>query len=226
MKSALAAILFAAVVAAQGDPRPECTDERCRKAQAFLTAHYCGEMPFGNGPDEGCLIRRPEHPAADVVESARFEMPKEADGSEPRQMGQVPPDVRAVLLRELRQLGLPAGDDKHVYYTLWRSKSGGWSVAEAYYFRMLGDELALCQVIAISNHSSRWTALRKTPYIKADVDLLRTVTWSLIDAADVDGDGKPELLLQGDAYEDHWLEAVSLGHDSAITIFSGLGYWL
>jgi hypothetical protein len=34
------------------------------------------------------------------------------------------------------------------------------------------------------------------------------------------------LLLQGDAYEDHWLEAVSLGHDSAITIFSGLGYWL
>ena len=35
--------------------------------------------------------------------------------------------------------------------------------------------------------------------------------WFPIDLADVDGDGQTDVILQGDQYEDHWLEAVSVG---------------
>jgi hypothetical protein len=35
-----------------------------------------------------------------------------------------------------------------------------------------------------------------------------------------------EIVLQGDAYEDHWLEVVKFEPDSLKTIFSGLGYYL
>ncbi len=37
---------------------------------------------------------------------------------------------------------------------------------------------------------------------------------------------RPELVLEGDAYEDHWLEVVRIGDGSVKTIFSGLGYSL
>jgi len=42
----------------------------------------------------------------------------------------------------------------------------------------------------------------------------------------VDGDGHMELILEGDAYEDHWFEVVSVKDGSFKTIFSGLGYYL
>jgi len=35
-----------------------------------------------------------------------------------------------------------------------------------------------------------------------------------------------EFVLRGDAYENHWLEVVSVQGDSFKTIFSGLGYYL
>jgi hypothetical protein len=50
--------------------------------------------------------------------------------------------------------------------------------------------------------------------------------WSPIDLADVDGDGRTDVILQGDHYEDHWLEAVSVGQRFPRTLFSGLGYYL
>jgi hypothetical protein len=34
------------------------------------------------------------------------------------------------------------------------------------------------------------------------------------------------LFLEGDAYENHWLEVVRLRDGTAKTIFSGLGYYL
>jgi hypothetical protein len=34
------------------------------------------------------------------------------------------------------------------------------------------------------------------------------------------------VILVGDAYEDHWLEVISVHDGSAKTIFSGLGYYL
>jgi len=48
----------------------------------------------------------------------------------------------------------------------------------------------------------------------------------MVDLVDVDGDGRPELVLEGDAYEDHWLEVVRIEDGSVKTIFSGLGYSL
>jgi hypothetical protein len=44
--------------------------------------------------------------------------------------------------------------------------------------------------------------------------------------ADADGDGRIEVILEGDAYEDHWLEVESIQDGSSRTIFSGLGYYL
>jgi hypothetical protein len=44
---------------------------------------------------------------------------------------------------------------------------------------------------------------------------------------DVNGDGTPDIVLEGDAYEDHWLEVISISKNFTVrTIFSGLGYYL
>jgi hypothetical protein len=47
-----------------------------------------------------------------------------------------------------------------------------------------------------------------------------------VDIADVDGDGHLEVVLQGNAYENHWLEVVRIQDGFFKTIFSGLGYYL
>jgi hypothetical protein len=44
--------------------------------------------------------------------------------------------------------------------------------------------------------------------------------------ADADGDGHLEIILEGDAYEDHWLEVDKMQAGSFRKIFSGLGYYL
>jgi hypothetical protein len=64
--SLLLALIAGTQVAAQSgqDPhRPACTTARCRKIESFLKKNYCGESPFGNGPDDGCeikAIRKPQ----------------------------------------------------------------------------------------------------------------------------------------------------------------------
>jgi hypothetical protein len=56
-----------ASVQAERDPhRPACVDSHCRKIRSFLRAHYCGASPFGNGPDDGCEIKRVEKPGTGV----------------------------------------------------------------------------------------------------------------------------------------------------------------
>ena len=67
---------------------------------------------------------------------------------------------------------------------------------------------------------------RKLPFQKTDVERPAVTQWSPIDLADVDGDGQVDVVLRGDAYEDHWLEVVSVGQGSSRTVFSGLGYYL
>jgi hypothetical protein len=58
------------------------------------------------------------------------------------------------------------------------------------------------------------------------MDVPAMTQWSPIDLADVDRDGRTDAILQGDLYEDHWLEAVSVGQRFPRTLFSGLGYYL
>src|SRR5262249_62123274 len=68
--AALMSALVAGVqlkAAAENDPhRPACVDAKCRKIMSFLKAHYCGESPYGDGPEGGCQIKSPKGPRPDV----------------------------------------------------------------------------------------------------------------------------------------------------------------
>jgi len=216
---------------AQGekDPhRPPCADEYCRKIKSFVKKHYCGESPFGNGPDDGCDLRFPKKPGAAVDVKADFkcEWSVSKQAAQCEQHGQPSSVVRNFLIQELRQAGLPAKPNGQTYFTVWESTPSGWTVAEAYYSQSVGSDIELCQVILLIDQNSRVIVLRKLPFHKTDVDVSAVTQWSLIDLADAGGDGQVDVILEGDAYEDHWLEVVSLKHGQPQTVFSGLGYWL
>ncbi len=211
----------------QKDPhRPACTSARCRKVRSFLKAHYCGESPAGNGPDDGCEIRPPKKIGAGFKVKAAFDC-KWVDGVRKcQQNGQPSSEVRNILLGELRKLGLPAKSNGQIYFTLWESATSGWSLAAADYYHSAGDDLTPCQVIVIIDQNSHVYTLRKVRFQKTDADKPTVTTWSPIDLLDVNGDGHIDVVLEGDAYEDHWLEVDSVEDGSSHTIFSGLGYYL
>jgi hypothetical protein len=213
---------------AESDPhRPVCNSAGCKKIRSFLKAHYCGESPFGNGPDDGCEVSAPKTPSAGIDVIAHFDCAWcEAQKKVCRQYGQPPAEVHAVLIRELRRLGLPAAEDRRTYYSFWKLKSSGWSVAEAYYERIAGSSVALCQVLVMIDPNSRVVVLRELPFRKTDADVPLVTTWSLLDVTDVDGDGRPDVILRGDAYENHWIEVHTVRNGASRVIFSGLGYYL
>jgi hypothetical protein len=126
---------------------------------------------------------------------------------------------------ELGRLGLPRSEDKEVACRLL--SSAHFSVVEAYYESSKGPNLWLCQVIAVFSDPSTISIVREVRYQKTDVDVPRVTTWSPVDIADVNGDGELEVVLEGDAYEDHWLEVVAVKSDlSTKLLYSGLGYYL
>jgi hypothetical protein len=213
---------------AGADPhRPVCEDPRCQKIKSFLKTHYCGESPFGDGPDDGCEILKPKPPRADNDVIAHFNCKwLETQGSVCQQFGQIPSPIHASLIRELRRIGLPAAEDRLTYFTVEKSKATGWFVAEGFYARRVASDVTLCQVIVMIAPTSQVFVLRELPFQKADVDVPAGTTWSLLDLTDVDGDGMPDLILRGDAYEDHWFEVYSVQNGSPHMIFSGLGYYL
>ena len=142
------------------------------------------------------------------------------------QHGQPSSNVRAILIRELQRLGMPANANGQTYFTVWESARPTWTIAEADYSRLAGPEIELSEVVVILDQNSHVLVLRQLPFQKTDADVPAVTQWSPIDLADVDGDGQLDISLEGDAYEDQWLEVVSV-HDGAIqTIFSGLGYYL
>jgi hypothetical protein len=121
---------------------------------------------------------------------------------------------------------MPAKAAGKVYFTQWESTSAGWSLAAADYDYLNGQDLTICEVIAIIDRNLHIRVLRKVPFQKDDAVKPEVTTWSAIDLADVDGDGRIDVILEGDAYEDHWLEVVAVEDASLRTIFSGLGYYL
>jgi hypothetical protein len=124
-------------------------------------------------------------------------------------------------------LGLPAQGGNQTHFAVWESASPGWTLAEANYSQVAGESFTTCQVIVLIDRNTQLHVLRKLPCQKTDADVPTVTTWSLVDVADVDADGRPEVVLEGDAYEDHWLEVVSVENDFSFkTIFSGLGYYL
>ncbi len=214
----------------QEDPhRPACTKESCKQIEAFVRKHYCGGSPAGNGPDDGCDLRIvARKPGANVNALADFECDwnEKKEEFECHQKGQPPSTVRDILMRELRRLGLPASVTGTTTFNVWKSTLGGPLIAAADYERVIGSDIELCQVIVAIEGDSRVTVLRKVPFQKTDADVPTVTQWSLVDLADVDGDGNIEIILEGDAYEDHWLEVVSVRDGTVTTKFSGLGYYL
>jgi len=61
---------------------------------------------------------------------------------------------------------------------------------------------------------------------KTNADKSTAITWFPMGIADADGDGQLEIILEGDAYENHWLEVDQMQGGSFKKIFSGLGYYL
>ena len=211
------------------DPhRPPCKDARCKKIEAFLETHYCGESPAGEGPDDGCDVELPATPASGVKVTADFECDwnEVTHENECEQHGQPSSVVRDILARELRWLGLPAKEKGQSYFTVLESASSAWSLAGVYYSHSVGDDIELCQAVVAVDKGSHAHVLRKVSLQKTNAEVPTTTGWSPIDIADVDGDGEVEFILRGDAYEDHWLEVVRLKEGAPETIFSGLGYYL
>ena len=99
-------------------------------------------------------------------------------------------------------------------------------MAAAYYSRLLGTDLELCQVIVVIDRTSQVLVLRQLPFQQTDADVPTVTQWFPLDLADVEGNGQIDVILEGDAYENHWLEVVSVRDGAAETIFSGLGYYL
>jgi hypothetical protein len=228
-----AALIFAGVVSVTAQTekdqrRPPCTSAACTKIKSYLKAHYCGESPFGNGPPDGCAILLPKEPRTGLDVTADFtcEWSESKRGSQCQQHGQPSPLVRGILARELRRLGLPPGEERHTFFTVWKASSAGWSLAVGTYSRQVGNDLSLCQAIVLINQDSQALVLRKVPFQKTSAEVPMVTRWSPVDLADVDGDGRVDIILEGDSYENHWLEVDSVRDSSSKTIFTGLGYYL
>lgn len=211
------------------DPhRPACASAPCRRIQAFLRAHYCGDSPFGNGPDDGCDIRDRSRHGKDVDVQADYtcKWDESSAKSTCKQQGQPTAELRNIVLEEMHGLGLSANRDRDVYFTIWKTKRGGWTLAQGIYDKSTGTVLRICQATLIIGDGLQPIVLRRLPFQRTDADVPTVTTWSPVDLADVDGDGRIEVVLRADAYENHWLEVDSVLDGVARKIFSGLGYYL
>lgn len=222
--------LLLIVVSAKGqsesDPhRPACGSAACKRIKSFVKAHYCG-APQGNGPDDSCEIRRPKLPGPSIKVDAKFECKWVEGIRKCEQHGQPSSEVRDILMGELRRLGLPPKAKGEIYFNVWESDASGLTLASADYDHSAGNDLWLSQVVVTIDKSSLVSVLRKVRFQKTDVDKPTVTLWSLIDLADVDGSEHIAVVLEGDAYEDHWIEVVSVQDGSPHTVFSGLGYYL
>jgi hypothetical protein len=213
----------------ENDPhRPPCASAACQKIESFIRSKFCGTSPAGNGPKNGCDTRYAKPLLTGVNILAAFDCETSVTDGRPkcRQRSQPPTAVRSVLVREMRRLGLPAKAEKDIYFTVWQPSSMKWLLAAADYGEANGSKLALCQVILVVNPGGGVQALRKVRFQKTDADVPTVTTWFPMGIADVDGDGQLEIILEGDAYEDHWLEVDKMQGGSFRKIFSGLGYYL
>jgi hypothetical protein len=213
----------------ENDPhRPPCTSTQCRKIRSFLRTHYCGESPFGNGPHDGCDTRGAKESERNTVVTADYGCPwdESAKASKCRQEGNPTGEDRKLVLHQMRLVGLPKGAEPEVYFKVLKSASG-LSVMKGSYEHLRGLELTFCEVIVVADAGGGVHVLRKVPLQKAEnVDTADSTSWSPVDIADVVGDGHLEIVLEANAYEDHWLEVVSVQGGSFKTIFSGLCYYL
>ena len=235
LSSTLAGLLLLAlpgeVIGQQGfkDPhRPACKDARCQKIKAYIQAHYCEAPVTQDGIDYCYVPHENEGTGNDVAVIASYSCESGGDRCQWKQSGQPAPQIKATLLREMRQLGQPRAGDQRTYFTVWKSKSAGWTLAEGLHYRWIGypfpGTVTVCQVFLIVDRKSQVTVLHTLPFQETDENQYYVTQWTTLDIADADGDGQPEVILRGDAYENHWFEVFSFENGSARMIFSGLGY--
>lgn len=213
----------------KNDPhRPACTNAGCQKVESFLKANFCGASPFGNGPQNGCDTRSAKQLLTGINVKAAFDCEWSVTDGRPkcRQRSEPPPAVRKILLREMRRLGLPPKAEKDIYFTVWQPSSTKWLLAAADYGQANGSDLALCQVILVVSPDGHIQTLRKVQFQKTSADKPTVTTWFPMGIADVDGDGQLEIIVEGDAYQDHWFEVDKMQSGSFRKIYSGLGYYL
>lgn len=213
----------------ENDPnRPSCTTAACKRIKSYLKAHYCGQSPAGNGPDDGCEIEWPKRPRSGVVVLADYRCTWSDIKKEDicKQIGQPSASVHTILFNELRRLGLPSDAKGQTQFYVLNSVASGFLVASASYSHDLGIEEELCEVIVVIDKNSHVSVLRELRFQKVNADVPRVTEWTPMDLADADGDGMVEIILDADAYEDHWIEVVSMYYGYPKTIFSGLGYYL
>jgi hypothetical protein len=235
-KTVLAAVVILLCIVApqlngqrKNDPhRPACTSASCKKIESFLRSHFCGASPFGNGPENGCDTRYSKQLLTGVNVLAAFDCETNVTDGRPkcRQRSEPSQAARSILVREMRRLGLPAKAEKDIYFTIWQPPSTKWFLAAADYGEANGGQLALCQVIAVVDPGGRVQTLRKVRFQETDADVPTVTTWFPMGIADVDGDGQLEIIMEGDACEDHWLEVDKMQGGTFRKIFSGLGYYL
>lgn len=218
---------FFCEAAAERDPhRPPCTTQSCKTIKRFVKARYCGESPFGNGPDDGCEIRHPIHNEnVRVIADYRCDWNERTQSSNCRVRREAPVQIVAALRRELLRLGLSKAADKDVHIRVWTPASGRFKLAQASYDQVKGLKLTLCDIIVVFADPTAMHIVREVRCHTTDADVPTGTTWTPIDITAVDG--SESIVLEGDSYEDHWLEVVKVGDDlSTNTVFSGLGYYL
>ena len=102
---ACGALAFAPRAAAQekSDPhRPACTSDRCKKVKAFVKSRYCAASPWGNGPDDGCLLRDSRRVAPGIKITADYMCGWQGNERKCEQHGDPSAQIRDVVT------GLPA----------------------------------------------------------------------------------------------------------------------
>ena len=146
---------------AQPDPhRPPCTGAECKKIKEFLKDHYCGESPFGNGPEDGCNYKDPVRGAK--LTAGYFCEWNEAEAkSKCLQQGEPSTIARDLLLHELSRIGLPKGASTKVHFRVVQSDSG-WSLMSADYDEPAGSFLMVCEVVVAVDPSQQTRVLRET----------------------------------------------------------------
>lgn len=223
------ASLFAGQTLAQTykDPhRPPCRNAACLKIRKFLESHYCGQSPSGNGPGDGCEIKQLGKPADGIEVISDYKCEWDEKNEKKCTQRKQPTDAdRRILEGELKRLGLPGDAEGQIYFRVWKSAHSGWLVAAADYSRPAGPDVYVCEVLLVKE-GSQVTVLRSIPFQKTDADVPTVTFWAPIDIVDVKGDGQEALVLEADAYENHWLEVVNMGPGASKTVFSGLGYYL
>jgi hypothetical protein len=142
------------------------------KSQSVFEEHYCGDAPFGDGPDDSCDVadRAKRSSKVRVIADYNCEWNRSKDEAECKQQGQLRPELRGILGRELQHWGLPDNAPGKTYFTVWQGEGVGWLLAEAHYSNRAGDTVELCEVVAVVDKDGRAIVLRKLPLKRTDVD--------------------------------------------------------